>query len=386
MIKEKVLFVDDEVNVLHALRRQLYKSFTLDLANSVDEAFEYMDLNGPYAVIVSDMRMPDMIGTDFLREAAVRAPQSVRIMLTGNADQETAAEAINKGGVFQFLTKPCSSEDMQEALIAAIKKYHINVAEQRLLKQTLVSTIRLMSNVLAIVDPIVFGHVIEVQRGVSGLASMLKVKNIWQLEAAAMLSQVLFVTVPEDIRLKYVQGHTLNPEEINLMRSAPVELSCLIREIPQLELVADIVYYCFKNADGTGYPEDDTSPGAIPGGAKIIRAISDLQLLQRHSDKSAADILLAMRKRSDIYDRDVISHLRTLVILEDQQFSEAPVKVAAKDLQPGDFLVSDLRLVNDKLLLFGGQRITEDQITLLASNINSHGVAEPIFIVRAQTG
>lgn len=378
----KVLFVDDEVNVLHGLKRQLYKNFALDLANSVDEAFEFIERNGPYAVIVSDMRMPDMSGTDFLQQVSLVAPQSVRMMLTGNADQETAAEAVNKAGVFHFLTKPCSSETMHEALNSAIDRYQVNIAEQLLLRQTLVSTIRLMTNVLSIVDPDLFGHISEIQNRVTGLASLLKVKNVWPLEAAAMLSQVLYTAIPEDVRFKLAQGKSLTPDEIGVMENVPGELRNLIGEIPRLGPVADIVYYCFKNADGSGFPEDGIDAKKIPGGAKIIRVLSDLQLLQKHSEKPALEITLLMREREDLYDKAVVSHLRSLIVLEDQKSNVTPEKIAAKELQAGDFLISDLRLKNDRLLLLGGQSLSAEQFKLLASNIESDSIAEPIFIAR----
>lgn len=380
--KFKVLFVDDEVNVLHGLKRQLYKDFALDLANSVEEAFEFIERDGPYAVIVSDMRMPDMSGTDFLQQVSLAAPQSVRMMLTGNADQETAAEAVNKGGVFQFLTKPCSSETMNEALNSAIDRYRVNIAEQLLLRQTLVSTIRLMTNVLSIVDPDLFGHISEIQDRVSGLASFLKVKNVWPLEVAATLSQVSYTAVPENVRFKLAQGKSLTPDEIGVMKNVPSELRNLIGEIPRLGPVADIVYYCFKNADGSGFPEDGIDAKKIPGGAKIIRVLSDLQLLQKHSKQSALEITLLMREREDLYDKAVVSHLRCLLVLEDHKSNITPEKITAEELQVGDFLISDLRLKNDALLLLGGQSLSAEQFKQLASNIQGNSIADPIFIAR----
>ena len=114
--KPKVLFVDDEVNILHGLKRQLHRSFEMDLADTVDQAFEFIEKSGPYMAVVSDMRMPDLSGTEFLKQVASAAPNTVRLMLTGNADQKTAVDAVNEAGVFRFLTKPCSKEEMTEAL------------------------------------------------------------------------------------------------------------------------------------------------------------------------------------------------------------------------------------------------------------------------------
>ena len=88
---EKILCVDDEPNILQAYQRSLRKDFQIDTADGGEQALALMASAGPYAVIVSDMRMPGMDGVQFLTSARALAPETVRIMLTGNADQKTAA-------------------------------------------------------------------------------------------------------------------------------------------------------------------------------------------------------------------------------------------------------------------------------------------------------
>ncbi len=131
-VSPKILLVDDEPNVLQAIRRQLYKYFDIDTATSGQEGLKKIRDHDCYAVIVADMQMPGMDGIQFLLAAKEMFPKSVRIMLTGNADQRTAIEAINKGSIFRFLTKPCSSEDLKQAIDAGVEQHRYILAEQSL--------------------------------------------------------------------------------------------------------------------------------------------------------------------------------------------------------------------------------------------------------------
>lgn len=79
--------------------------------------------NGPYAVVISDMRMPQMDGVEFLAQVRQRAPDSVRMLLTGHADLYAAIDAVNRGNIFRFLTKPCKKGDLVDAIQSGLAQY-----------------------------------------------------------------------------------------------------------------------------------------------------------------------------------------------------------------------------------------------------------------------
>jgi DNA-binding NtrC family response regulator len=83
-MSKKILFVDDEPNVLQSIKRGMRSEFELDIACGGQEGLASIQSSGPYAVVVSDMRMPGMNGIEFLEQARALAPDTVRIMLTGN--------------------------------------------------------------------------------------------------------------------------------------------------------------------------------------------------------------------------------------------------------------------------------------------------------------
>ncbi|MBL1142014.1 MAG: EAL domain-containing protein [Proteobacteria bacterium] len=122
--EEKILIIDDEINVLRAIKRQLRGKFNIDTANGGEEALALINAtDSAYAVVVSDMNMPGISGLELLEYFKIQSPNMIRIMLTGNADQETAQNAVNQGEVFRFLTKPCSSEKLTEVIELALECY-----------------------------------------------------------------------------------------------------------------------------------------------------------------------------------------------------------------------------------------------------------------------
>lgn len=120
----KVLFVDNEENILTSLRRlTMNEDFEILLANSAAEALDLLKGAENVALIVSDQRMPDMTGVEFLAKARNAAPDALRIILTGYADINATIDAINIGGAYRYLSKPWVDEDMLEVLRDGVNKY-----------------------------------------------------------------------------------------------------------------------------------------------------------------------------------------------------------------------------------------------------------------------
>jgi DNA-binding NtrC family response regulator len=132
-MSRKVLFVDDEPNILEGVRRQLRKLVTLDTATSAEEGLKVVLEKGPYAVVISDMRMPHMNGTKFLSQVREVSPDTVRMILSGQADIDSTIAAINDAQIFRFLTKPCSGEHLVSAVEAGLQQFATNQTVRALL-------------------------------------------------------------------------------------------------------------------------------------------------------------------------------------------------------------------------------------------------------------
>ena len=127
--RPRVLLVDDDIEVLDALRRLLRSTFDVTTTCDPKEAIRLVVTNGPFAVVVSDLRMPGMDGVSLLYLIRQSAPDTVRVLLTGNADVEAAVSAVNQGNIFRFLTKPCPTATLIRAIEASVEQYRLLIGK-----------------------------------------------------------------------------------------------------------------------------------------------------------------------------------------------------------------------------------------------------------------
>jgi len=123
----RILLVDDEINVLRALERTfLDEEYEVLTAPSGSEGLSILQDVSPVQVVVSDYRMPQMNGVDFLREVRRRWPDTVRIVLSGYADTAVVISAINEGEIYKFIAKPWNDDELRIAIINAFERYSLN--------------------------------------------------------------------------------------------------------------------------------------------------------------------------------------------------------------------------------------------------------------------
>ncbi len=128
----RVLLVDDDAKVLTGIRRQLHKRFDLHTALNGAEALRILACEGPFAVLMADMRMPGIDGIQLFEKVRQQFPDTVHIMLTGDSDPQTPVKAINEGHVFRFLAKPCTAEEVAKALNAGLAQHQSMTAQRQL--------------------------------------------------------------------------------------------------------------------------------------------------------------------------------------------------------------------------------------------------------------
>ena len=130
---EQILFVDDEKSILDGIERLLHGEFSICKAQGTIQGISLIQLLGPYAIVVSDMRMSGMgDGARFLAQVHHMAPNTVTMLLTGYKDLEAAINAVNKGQIFRYLRKPCKKEDLVDAIRQGLVQYRTNIAKQGL--------------------------------------------------------------------------------------------------------------------------------------------------------------------------------------------------------------------------------------------------------------
>lgn len=382
MSSARILFVDDDPNVLAAFQRTLRKQFAFDTALSGTEALAMLQECGPYAVLVADMQMPGMDGIELLTKARSMAPDTVRVMLTGNADQQTAVEAVNQGAVYRFLTKPCPPEEMKAALENSLKQYELVRVERELLEHTLGGSVKVLAEVLSMIDPASFGRGQKLRDSARVFGRYLGLPSSWELEVAAMLSHLGYVSFPPTILRKMDNQIELLPREQAIVERAPQIGHDLLVNIPRLDGVAKAILYQNKRYDGGGYPADGLSGARIPLGGRVLKILHDRAVLEDDGIAKAKAYDL-MRSRAGMYDPELLEKCFQCfkAFLENSISAEREVRhVTVADLQPGHVLVSDVRTAGGVLLVSAGNRVSDTMINRLKNYSEFDGVREPIFV------
>ena len=381
-MNKKVLLVDDDVNILAAYRRVLRGKLELSVADNGKEALNILKNAGPFAVIVSDYRMPEMDGIEILARARDLFPDTVRIMLTGQADMQAAIDAINQGNIFRFLTKPCPSEVFLKQVYVGIEQYRLIHAERELLDQTLKGSIKVLVDILALVNPMAFSRLGLIRSLAKNLAIQLQVKDIWKVELAALLSQIGCVTVPPQILQRAFRQEDLNPQETALFYSHP-QIGCdLLKYIPRMEEVAEAINYQMKNFDGSGYPPSSLGGEDIPLVSRILRVAGDFEVLISTSMPEMKAIRI-MQEKEGVYDPVILDLLKAEVIKLEQE--RTPVLYAIYELQPGMILAEDILDGNGLVLITKYQEITDVLITRLKNYSRMGMIQEPIKVISQRT-
>src|SRR6202453_3582642 len=193
-----VLCVDDEPRVVDGLALHLRRDYQVRTANGANSALQLLKEHGAPAVIVSDMRMPGMDGATLLKHVKHLHPETTRILLTGDPGRDVAMAAVNEGQIFRYLTKPCPADQLRTAIEAGVAQHRLLIADLVLLQGTLLGCIRALIDVLAITNPVAFGRATRGKRLAVDLAIAAGSSGFWQLEAAAMLSQVGYISLPTE--------------------------------------------------------------------------------------------------------------------------------------------------------------------------------------------
>jgi len=376
MKSESILFVDDEPNVLSAFERRLRSRYHLQTSTEPEKALEMVAKGGPYAVVVSDLRMPGMNGIELLSRVRNLSPDTVRVMLTGYADLEAAIKAVNQGNVFRFLTKPCSGEDLEKAIEDSLRQYRLVRAEKELLEKTLKGIIRVLTELLGLLKPEVFERATRLAKLSGKVARLMGADDLWKIETAALLSQIGMVSLPDELMRKLQAEEELAPEERRLFERHPFIASNLIAHIPRLGDVAEIVSLQEKRFDGSGFPEGPLEGEDIPIGARILKACLDFDTLQVRG-MSAEEALENMRGRKGWYDPAVLAALDGVVHAQGRYILRA---VGIEGLSPGMILAEDVVGRDGTLLLAKGREVTKPIVERLLGVAQAYGLAEPIRV------
>lgn len=374
-MEDKILFVDDEPHILQSIKRQFRKRFNLQVAESGDEALRILKEEGPFSVIVSDMRMPGMTGVELLGRVKNLYPETVRLMLTGNADQETAVEAVNSGHVFRFLNKPCPPSMFVTSLALAQRQHRLLTAEKELLQQTLKGSINVLSEILGIANPTAFSSGLRIKRYVVQIAEKFGLPGLWQYEIAALMSQIGCVTLPNEILTKRYTGQNLSPKETEMFTGHPEMGAQLLEKIPRLENVASMITLQLTPYNEYTEKIREKVFDEVIIGAQILKVVTDYDLLIFRGVKRT-EALEELRKQKGMYNQKVVNELAQIKPV----FEGDTVSLPANNITTGMIAVEDVMAKNGILVIPKGQTITLPLVQGLKNFARQVGIIEPIRV------
>ncbi len=229
----RVLCVDDEARVVEGLVLHLRKDYEVHTALSGNEALQKLKQIGGAAVVVSDMRMPGMDGAILLHCVMRLFPDTTRILLTGEPGRDAAVAAVNKAQIFRFLTKPCPPDQLRLAVEAGVSQHRLLATERTILKR---DPDRLYQGSRRRAGDHQSGRVRTRQPSPSALAvefaNSRDNTDFWQLEAAAMLSQLGYLSLPPQLVEKLYYGEKLTADEQTLASGVPTVAMKLLGKHP----------------------------------------------------------------------------------------------------------------------------------------------------------
>jgi response regulator RpfG family c-di-GMP phosphodiesterase len=414
-IEHTVLFVDDEINILSAVRRVMRaETATVVVTTRPAEALEIVQKEN-VSVIVSDQRMPEMEGSELLERVRLVAPHTVRLMLTGYADIEAARKAINHGGVFRFLSKPWDDEDLRQSVRQAIDHHSLLVENRRLqalteqqnetlkefneslkkkvmqrtaevvtlnrtLRQSFLGAVRAMARLGEMHSPLIGSHarrVANVSREI-GRRMDLVGRDLDNLELAAALHDIGKTQIDPSLLQK--PHDRLDNSDRSALRQHPVQGEAIVRLVPNLDDAAPLVRHHHERFDGNGYP-DGLGGYDIPLGARIIAVANayDNALNMRHlfADTTPMQAARAVQSRAPSeFDPEIAEHLLAHVRENDGAPDRTPdADINLRDLVPGMMLSKDLVTSRGVLLLSKNKMITPKHL----ERLTNHHAIDPIM-------
>ena len=347
----RVLCVDDDPRLVESLTLHLRKDYRVLTALSGTQALERLKEAGGAAVVISDMRMPGMDGATLLKHVMQLYPDATRILLTGEPGPDSAVSAVNTAHVFRFLLKPCTPDQLKSAVEDGVIQHRLVIAERSILKETLIGCIKALVDVLAITSPIAFGRASRVKRMAMEFAAKLDCGHFWQLEAAAMLSQIGYLSLPEELVEKLHCGEGLSPEEQTLASGVPEVVNSLLENIPRLEPVIQIL----TALNWTDEQIARLGDGTIGLGARILGLVLEYDSLTSRGI-SAGDAVETLGRRKGRFGTDLVEKFSAYVGATNRgvQVHELPLSA----VKAGMVIMQDVRTPRGLLFVTRGFEVT----------------------------
>jgi len=370
--RQTILVVDDTPDNVLLLMGLLKGIFRVKVASNGSKALEVARSEDPPDLILLDVMMPDMDGYEVCR--CLKANASTHdipiLFLTAKGQPKDEARGFAVGGA-DYITKPFSPALVLARIRTHLEQRRLLKEEKILLEKTLKGALAVILEMISMVDP----HASEWNQQLAELAERvaqkLSVKEPWMVGLAGALSRIGTLTVPKHVLAKVKAKIILNSDERQIYSRVPEVGYRLLKSIPRLESVADMVHYSQKNFNGGGIPVDGVSGDGIPLGARIIRVCLDF-MNNNFSHKSLIQRVNDMLCNLTFYDPEVVFSLKEIVeegFLSDfeMEFETEGRDVRIEELMEGHVLDRSIETKDGQILLRQGTVLRTSHLEKLAN-------------------
>lgn len=370
--RPRVLLVDDDPELLATMPTEL-RRFEISTARSSDDlvGLPGPDRGEPFAAIVCDMQALRPDGATTQTWVDDQGPGIPVVVLTGETDVQAVVDSINDTRITRVLTKPCPPELLSEAIDEAIHRAKLENVERELLDRTLSGTVDLLIDILGLVRPQAVSRAHRITGYVRRICHALNHPVSWELDLAAMLSQVGFVVLPPDAILDVADL------EVATLEERRVELAAeLLMRIPRMESVAALIRG--QTASEPVRLDDDQAVWACRElNAEILRLavrFEDLSTAGRSPEEAFAEIMFDAVPPPGFL-------LEAAGVLQAADEGLVAVSVPIRNLEPGMVLAADLLLETGPKLAPEGMELTAALIGRVQSFARTPGVREPVEVL-----
>ena len=365
-----VLLVDDESAILETLSLQLRRDHRVLVATSGAEALRLLAESGPVAAVISDLRMPEMDGVELLRRVQLEYPDTTRVLHTAQSDLKAAIAAINDGGVYRYLAKPVSTDELRGTVQDAVALHGRSTADRQLLDKTLKASLQALFGCLELASPLAFARAGRIRTLVSELCHEMQLDALWEIEVAAMASQLGAVTLPPSVLTKLDKGMPCSEEEQAMVDAMPGVAVQLLRTIPNLEDVVEIVRGLSLD------PQPHPSP-LVEAAVDVVRTAMDYETLEsRGLEVESAITVLECRDHSALHVLTALRKVKGVV-----QVKEKVRGLRVADLEVGMRVAEDIVATNGLVLIGRGMIVTELLLDRLGNFARMIEIIEPVLAV-----
>jgi response regulator RpfG family c-di-GMP phosphodiesterase len=365
MSKPKILLVSTDEELREAVLG-LAEKYTFTCLDNAEEGLALLTREKGFFLAFAGLALPGMDGLEFLAQVRDRHPKIVRILATGHGNFDIALDALNKGHVFRFLTKPCPSKVLVAALEDAAQLFGQSQAEARLFQDTVHGCVKMLVDILELTSPAAIGRGTRIREWVRQACIKLKVGPLWLLDMAALLSHIGCVGLPKIILHKLETGEDLNKEELAVFRTHPEIAVQLLGNIPRMGKVAQLIRY-----------QNESCRRDPPKGSRILRVCLDLDYLGRKGVAPDKAIEI-MRGSPGTHDPAVVEAVAE--ILEEAE-QAASLSVTVAELKPGMVMLADMVTKAGAKLLLKGQPLSAASHMRLQAFADLLDVVDPIRVI-----